>query len=326
MQQLPENVILFPKWRTILEEESLTALKEKKYAEALSKLDKLLSYQVDSYEIISGKLICLMELGRHQEAQDICEELLKRKDAHYYHYLHIYLTILFQTNQYDLLMEQVDFEFATNAVPPIMQEQFQQLYDMSSKMKADINVEHASAYLDDLTQAISSDDYKRQWQLIEDLRKLKTQPTKRIRSLLLNKDIHPVIKSAIFMWLQEVNDMDAVEIHKWDKQMTVKPSDIGKIHSLPVTKQILLIISELEQTNPSMFELLYKLIHHYMYVRYPVVPPEEDAEYIAKALKQVGSDYLNIHTMTSKDDNEKVKYYIEEIELCETLYASIIEE
>src|SRR5690625_7874970 len=100
------NVVLFPKWKTSLEESSLQAMKEKRYETALEKLDELLSYKVNHYEIIIGKIICLMELNRYNEAQNICEDMLQHKNEDYYHYLHIYLTLLFQTKQYDLLMEQ----------------------------------------------------------------------------------------------------------------------------------------------------------------------------------------------------------------------------
>ncbi|CDQ39410.1 tetratricopeptide repeat protein [Virgibacillus salexigens] len=326
MQNLPENVILFPKWRTVLEEESLQALKEKKYEDALLKLNKLLSYQIDSYEIISGKLICLMELGRHHEAQDICEELLKHKDEHYYHYLHIYLTILFQTNQYDTLMKQIDYEFQSNAVPSMMQEQFQQLYEMSSKMKADVSVEHTATYLDELHEAIEAEDYRKQWRLLEKLRKLRSDPTQEVISLLMKGSIHPVIKTAVFIWLQDINYKDKVKVHKWDTALNVKPDEVPNIHNQILFKQILLIIGELEQKDPSLYNLLLKLLNHYLYVRFPVLPGEEDAEWIAESLKYVGSSYLNIPSPTREESSIENRHYIEEIELCETLYESIIEE
>ena len=58
-----DNIILFPKWREMLEEESLQALKEKRYGTALKKLNKLIEHKVEDVEIFTGKLICLMELG-----------------------------------------------------------------------------------------------------------------------------------------------------------------------------------------------------------------------------------------------------------------------
>src|SRR5690625_4141626 len=110
-----------------LEKESLQALKDKRFAEALYKLDKLLSYQVNNHEILIGKLICLMELGRYEEAQDLSEELLELHNDNYYHYVHIYLTILFQTNQYDVLMEQVEYELESEEIQIYIEEQYIQI-------------------------------------------------------------------------------------------------------------------------------------------------------------------------------------------------------
>src|SRR5690625_5739355 len=80
VQNRQENVILFPKWKTRLEDKSLQAMKEKKYEEALENLNKLLNYHVNNHEVIIGKLICLMELGRYEEAQDYCEEVLRSEE------------------------------------------------------------------------------------------------------------------------------------------------------------------------------------------------------------------------------------------------------
>ena len=52
MSSRSENVILFPKLQKRLEEESLFALQEKRYEEALSKLNLLLSYHIDNHEIL----------------------------------------------------------------------------------------------------------------------------------------------------------------------------------------------------------------------------------------------------------------------------------
>lgn len=324
MQQ-PENVILFPKWRNVLEEESLAALKARRFEEALEKLNQLLSYQVNSYEIISGKLICLIELGRYKEAQEICEDVLQQKDKYYYHYLHIYLTVLFQTNQYDLLMEQVEEEFEKQELPALLKEQFDQLYEMSNKMKADVVVEHTTVYLDDLEQAIAANDYQKQWHLIEELRRTKSEPTRNVLALLAADDIHPVIKTAIIVWLQDIEYKETVEIHKWGKNIQLQPQAIGDIHNHTLARKILLLISDLEQKNPTLYELLKQLLYHYIYVRFPILPANKEAESIATALKTIGTKYLNSHDKLG-EEQRNINDYIEEIEQCETLYSSVIEE
>lgn len=321
-----DNVILFPKWKKTLEEESLQALKEKKYETALLKLNKLLSYQVNSHEIIIAKLICLMELERHSEAQDICEVLLNVKDENYYHYVHIYLTILFQTNQYELLMEQVEQDLRNEDLPAAIKEQFQQLYDMSDQMKNDVTIEKTTAYLDELNQAIDDNNHVEQWRIIQKLRKEKAQSSSDIIKYLMNEKVHPVTKTAMFQWLQDQGITYEVDIHKLDSQIRVVPANILDIASHSIVKQTLLQINELEQKDPSLFILLKQILYRYAYVRYPIMPPNDDVVHIAEALKHIGQEYLNIHIKMGERQSDTIIHYTEEIKACETLYMSMIEE
>jgi tetratricopeptide (TPR) repeat protein len=321
-----ENVILFPKWKDVLEEESVQALKDKRYEEALSKLDKLLSYHIRSHEIIIGKLICLMELDRHTEAQEICEELLTEKDEHYYHYVHIYLTILFQTNQYELLMEQVDYEFEMGDVPSPLEEQFQQLYTMSSKMKADLTVERSSSQLNGLVQAIEEEDHQEQWRIVESLRQMSALPTKTIPPMLANEKVHPVVKTVIMQWLAESDYNQKVSIHKFGRERIVTPSELEKLNEIAILHQARSLLEETEQKNPTLFDMLEKLLFRFLYVHYPILPPSEEVFQLAEAIKHVGQEYLGIHMEEESPQSEKMQQFSEEVMLCDSLYLSIIEE
>lgn len=321
-----DNVILFPKWKTVLEEESLVALKEKRYEEALGKLNKLLSYQVNNHEIIIGKLICLMELGYYDEAQDLCEELIAHKDKNYYQYVHIYLTLLFQTSQYDQLMEHIDYEWDTDQVPSPYKEQFKQLYDMSRKMNDQLKEEKMAKYIKEFTRAIDSQDHTKQWILIGNMRKIKAAPLQKIVvPLLIDKTVHPVVKTTIFQWLQEMNISHQIDIHKLDLQLTVNPVEIAELKKHGTVKQIMVLIGELESDNPTLFNLVEKILYQYAYVRFPIMPEANDTNLIADALSTIGGQYLNLHGQNVKQ-NEKVLHYIDEIKMCEALYMSVIEE
>lgn len=322
-----ENVILFPKWKKTLEEESLLALKEKRYEEALHKLDQLLSYQVNNHEIVIGKLICLMELDRYEDAQVLSEELLTNKNEHYYHYLHIYLTILFQTNQYVRLMEQIDLEFEVAEVPQPMKEQFQQLYDMSKKMNVEIKDEKYTEYINELLEAVKVQDHVKQWRYVENLRKINAvPPIKTATELLKDKIVHPVTKTAIFNWLQD-NEFDkSVVIHKLDMQIEAIPNQITSIQSHGIFKQILLLINKMEQKNPSLYQLMETLLYRYLYVRYPIMPSSEHIKQISIALTDIAETYLGIEHLQGEELDSDVLRYKKEIQLCETLYLSIIEE
>lgn len=325
MEKQSENVILFPKWKTALEEESLLALKEKRFEEALEKLNQLLSYNINDHEIVIGKLMCLIELGRFDEALDICEALLVNKDDNYYHYVHIYLTILFQTNQFNQLIEQVNEEFEDPTLPESIREQFQQLYDISSKMKENDIDEKSTVYVDDLLQAVKEMAHTKQWRIVENLRKLQSNPANKIIDLLEDEQVHPVTKTAILNWLREKELTEMVTVKKLDTQVTVKPIELLSIKSSVGVKEITLLISEIEQENPTLFTAVDQLLYRYAYVLYPLMPPTDDVVSIAKALRMIGEQYLNLPDNHAHVPDEMVEHYIEEINMCETLYASIIE-
>src|SRR5690625_7528204 len=96
-----------------------------------------------------------MEISRYEKAQDLNEELLELHNDNYYHYVHIYLTILFQTNQYDVLMEQVEYELESEEIPLSIEEQFIQRYNMSEQMNIDLLKEKSTEYIIELAEAVN---------------------------------------------------------------------------------------------------------------------------------------------------------------------------
>lgn len=319
------KVILFPNTKKQLEEEGLDALRKKKYKEALEKLNCLIEYHEGSHEIYIGKLMCLMELGCYKEAERLCEELLANKDAHYYHYFHIYVTILFQTSQYQHLMDLLEVEFEYNMIPDMLQEPFQQLYEMSENMKIGIDEDNSTSFMEELKEAVSENDYLKQWNLIEQLRRIHADPKENSVLLLENDQVHPVIKTALLEWFREAGLEKSVSIHKFDTKMMIQPS---KLIHISEENSYIAIMRELENRtadNPTLFNLLQQLIYRYFYVTYPFIPAESDAASITEAIYTLGNDFLQSDIQPEELD-AAAQSWIESIKICNSLYLSIIEE
>jgi tetratricopeptide (TPR) repeat protein len=319
------NVILFPKWQKVLEEESVEAIKEKRFEEALEKLDNLLSYQVKNHDIYTGKLICLMELERYDEAQELCESLIEEKDQHYYQYIHIYLTLLFQTNQYDELIQQLD-DLKPQYIPEELKEPFKQLYQMSKKMRLNADYDKSNLYLEALYDAVNQDNHSEQRRLVQQLKKLKIQPTEKVKAFLVDEHVHPLVKSEIYLWLKEVGHPEPIAIHKFGVQLEEVPIETQGLQDNDLYRLISERLVEVEQQDPSLATLMRTLLLHYLSVLYPIIPPKEDALYIAEALFEVGTDYLNSNSSDFNDKQEKVKKYIQEIKTTDLLYATIADD
>lgn len=331
MEKSNDNVIMFPKWKKTLEDESLHALKEKRYVDALEKLNILLDHDVTNHDVMTGKIICLIELGKYEDAEEICLQLLAAKDENYFPYLHIYLTLLFQTSQYQELIERLDDTFETEDIPEPIREQLVQLYDMSEKLYQETKEENSLNYLQELHDAIKEKETFKQWRILVKCRKLDISPyLGQLKELLVSEEIHPVIKTSIMQWLQEQKVNQNIEIHKLGIKKYINPSRLQDIYSHHVTKQILLLLNDIEQHNPSLFELIEKLLYRYLFIRYPLMPLDEELSFISKALKFLGEDYLQLKENKvgegAEDDKEKVDYYIKEIELSEKQYFTVLDE
>ncbi|MFD1065410.1 tetratricopeptide repeat protein [Oceanobacillus locisalsi] len=319
------KVILFPNTKKQLEEEGLHALQEKRYKEALEKLNCLIDYHEGSHEIYIGKIMCLMELGKYKEAEQLSEHLLARKDAHYYHYFHIYLTILFQTSQYQHLMDLLEIEFEHNMIPDMLQEPFEQLYEMSGNMKIGIDEDNARSFQKELKDAVQQDDYMKQWNLVDHLRRLHAEPEAENFKLLENPGIHPVIKTAVLKWLRDAGVDRSVHIHKFETNMIMQPSKLTKISN---EKSYIMIMEELEEKvkdNPTLYNLIGQLVYRYFYVSYPFTPDKKDVHAFTEAVHTLGQTYLQMGVQ-QEDLHSEAASWVESIKICNSLYLSIIDE
>src|SRR5699024_5055639 len=119
--------------------------------------------------------------------------------------------------------------------------QFTQLYELSSKMKQDVDIEKGKAYEIELQEAFEQGNYQAQWRIIEAIRKIKMKPPHSLIQSLQDNKIHPIIKTSIIHWLQDLGESVFVHIHKFGLELFINPIDIPSIESNPMTKQIMLI-------------------------------------------------------------------------------------
>ncbi|WP_226036501.1 tetratricopeptide repeat protein [Aquibacillus saliphilus] len=327
MDEKNDNVIMFPKWKSTLEQESMIALKEKRYDDALVKLNELISYDVNKHEIMMGKLICLMELGDYDDAEDLCQQLIGKNDQYFFDYIHIYCTLLFQQSEYDQLIEQLDEVFLKGDIPSPLQSQLWQLYEISKKLKIDNNEEKATYYINQLKTAVNKKDPVQQWRILNKSRAVTVNShLEYLKKLLITDEINPLVKTAVIEWLQEQKINQQVSVSKFECTQIFIPEQLSTINSHKTTIQILENLHDIEQDNPSLFELIKKLLYRYLYVRYPMMPSDNDLVYISKALKLLGYQYLQLDETVQVENEEKLNVVLLEIINSEKKYFEIIGE
>ncbi len=78
--------------------------------------------------------ICFLELGELEEAESVCEKMLKEGYGHYFTVLQVYMTILIQLKKYEEVKSTIEAVLEENQLPAESAEQFYKLLDFSRKM------------------------------------------------------------------------------------------------------------------------------------------------------------------------------------------------
>lgn len=315
---------MFPKWKVTLERVGLEALKEKRYKDASEAFEPLVEYGAANIDVITGLLMSWIELGLYDEAEELCQEQMKEDFEQYYHYLHIYITILFQSNQYEEIVNLLDEVFESEDIPHQSRTQLWQMYEVSRKLLEDRHKEEGTKFFDELMDALNTDDIHKQWLAIDQLKKQSPEPfLGDVRKILMEESVHPLIKSSIIEWFRDGGVEESVSILKFGQTSTVVPSELTQLHSDYIIKQIQMRLGQIEQNNPTMYEMINRLLYHYCYVRYPIFPDEKEVPILVEALKQLGHEYLQL-PFSINEELDNVDQYKSEIELCEQHYVFIV--
>lgn len=315
-----ERIIMLPGVKKSLEEQMYTRMKEQEFTEALAISNNLIEHEIDELNINIAKLSCLTSLNKLEDALIFIEGLLSTRDENYYAYFEIYLGLLYETNQYDEVMFILDEQ---EDIPKELQPKFNELYRIAFQTNEKIKMVSAKELLTELEVVINSEDDLKQWNLINQLRKLKVKPPDNIVDLLKLDTIHPVVKTSIFNWLKELDMKDEVEVIKFNQSKTFMPSETKSLtKNLAVTKTMLHLRS-VEEENPTLYQMIEELLIKYIYVNYPILYDENDAKLVAKALEVVSEQSLYGELDIELD--KEVVAYMNDIQYCYKVYFEVIE-
>ncbi|KGX89205.1 hypothetical protein [Pontibacillus litoralis] len=323
------DVVIFPKWKSSLENEAIAAFSKKQYDKALKRFNQLIEFDVATERVILNKLICLMELGQYGEAERLSSEQLDKSKEHYFYFLHIHLTVLFQTGQYEALMDILDDVKESSGIPPEMREQMDHIYEVSEKLRAEESRSEQEENLNELLVALNSDDFQLQWRLISRLRKGSIHPYLRdIASYLEDEKTQPVIKTVLLQWMHAQKVEMKVHVKKFGQSEHVIPEDLHDILHDPASVHILKLLSDVEQMNPTLYDFAKQLLFRYMFVRYPMMPEDKELPYVAKAVLELSYTYLQLEDESllqlKSFPTEEVQVWKQQIEYYEVHYYSIM--
>ncbi|KAB8134703.1 hypothetical protein F9U64_11225 [Gracilibacillus oryzae] len=324
MQEEKEKVIIFPKWKNNLEHEAKKAMEGRDFQTAFSYFQKLTENGVESPEVLTGKLICMMELNMEEEAEELCEQLIAKKDNHYYSYIHIYATLLFQASKYNQVMYLIE-DVLEEQVPSQVSGQLHQMYQLSKELQQQVDIQTKQEVLQKLTEAIKEKNDRQQWYMVKRLLYLGSQEDiSLLKEMLVNREIHPVVKTAILEYYIDNNLNGRIHIEKFHLEEAI---DLHNAEVIPekFLSGIYKNLEHLQQNDPTSFQMIQFILQRFAYVYTPFLPQEDNYSLFAETLEYyVSQSYQfevdEVHHLTKIKDQ-----YIKMIGVSETLYGSILE-
>ncbi|WP_347862635.1 hypothetical protein U0355_05720 [Salimicrobium sp. PL1-032A] len=323
MEKNKGEVVLFPKLKEKLRHEGLEAVRHHKYEEAIQSLETLLRHEEADDEVTTGLLIAWVGVGEYRKAEEVCLDRMKYSEGTYFQYLHIYITILFHDGKYKELMSLVEEVLDREDVPHDVRTQLWQMYKVSKDIEDNHKQEEERSLVQELQEAFEHGNLHNQWNLIQKLTP-HTLDEKQgfLEAQLMNKELHPVIKTAILEWFRKQGVQRPLEVHKFGKTLMFKPGGNNGGHDHYILKHIEYRLSSIEQNHPSMYELIVVMLYRYIYVRYPFLPTEEEVPLITQALKAMGYEYLQLQQAPNKIEAE-IGSYMQDIEVANQQYRAI---
>lgn len=324
MKNLNRKIILLPHIKRQYERKAFQALESKDYGRALKYLDQLIEHGEMSDEIIVGKIISLIELGNYKIANKLCQEMLKQSNEHYEMYLHIYCSMLFQTEQYDLLMKEIDQVIVEKgALSPFLEKALKDMYiiaeQIHEKERHITYVEH----FDQFITAIAENNITKQWKLLEQMKRSDMQIEPIFSDYLKDPSIHPLIKTAIFQWFMDQKINEEITILKFERSFSCKPASTPPLKKQTCYLKIIRLLEPYEQKNPTFYHMMEKLLFRYLYVLFPIMPKEDHTPFIKEALVKICSNESALHMDHLP---KEISQYIREITYCDQLYMEILDD
>lgn len=301
-----DDIIMFPVWRRQLEVESLDAVKQQNYEKALIHIEKLEQFHEATHEILTAKVICLMELNRFDEAILLCQKLMREDEENYYKYLHIYVSILFQTSQYDEVIDLLDEIKETEFIPDEFMHSLDQIYEMSKQLQETAPEMDVDEHIEQFIDSLELGNFREQWKLLSLHKKHSIKPyIERISPYLADSNLNPVIKTAILQWCMDSQINQVLEVEKFGKTGEFNPIELDDILDTKFAKAVLEHLENVEQSDPTLYLFIKQILYRFLYIYFPFKPDVELPEDIANAVLYLASKYLQL-------DLKKLNQYISE--------------
>lgn len=282
-----EKVIFYPGLVKRLIEKGMDALKEKDGEKAYQLFVSAEEHEPDHPQVLFGKMLSLVELGRLEEAVEHTSQLLYEGIGDYYDNLQVHISLLVQLGKYEQVVEMITAVLSENRIPANHAESFYQLLHFSRQMVRsddDFVVEPGTVHFTELEDMLQSTSLETQLAAITQLKENHhDQATSLLVAYIEREDIDLVLKSMAIGALQERNYDSWVQIEKLNRKLVAKPSELEDLSQTTFgTKVIQKLTEQLENENPLLLDFAVQICRAHLLALYPFLPePEKEAFWAA---------------------------------------------
>lgn len=291
-----QKVILFPRVKERLIEKGKDLIENKRYSEALQAFHEFTLLSTPTPEVRIAIVVCLLELGRYDEAKKKCKRLLETGEGDYFNILQLYITILLQISEYNEAVYTIETLLEEGKIPSQHLEHYYQLLEFSRKRVKPIESPEIQHEKKDYSMLIEEKDIMSKLKFIQTLGKEDVEDILPIlKEFLENRKQDPMLKTILIQYLQDHSVNQEFVINKFDNKIEFNPSVLTGMFDHPFAKSVLAKLEDyLEQENPTLYTAIKQIWEQMLFIMYPVIPQPINERLWAGALLYVGYQMYGI--------------------------------
>ncbi|WP_146551165.1 tetratricopeptide repeat protein [Rummeliibacillus sp. SL167] len=270
------NVIVFPGTVEKLIDEGQRYAENYQYDKAVELLREALQYTEDDEGLLSIYAFSLYETRNFQEAKAVCEKLLAIGSQLYIETMELYLTVLMELKEFRQVETLISSLLEEDVIPPESRDKFIRIQNLNA-MVADTQHKEQSGgiELEKVFEQFKADSFftqknLQQLQNLQAIRDMNLLPLKDLMvAIIEDKRAHPMIQSfVLYLLVQQQIDVE-VQVRKFGEMCTVNPKNLKFPEEMPVAKEVLKLVEEKLEQEPSALEMVQYLLTRHMFVTYP---------------------------------------------------------
>ncbi|MFC0557837.1 tetratricopeptide repeat protein [Halalkalibacter alkalisediminis] len=302
-----ENVILYPGLVKRLIEKGMEALKEKDGNKAYEFFLSAYEHEPENPQVLFGKMLSLVELGRLEEAVEHTDSLLREGIGDYYENLQVHISLLVQLGNYQDVVNILDAVLSENQFPSQYAESFYQLLHFSRQMVGDQEWLGQHDAKDEpipleLKTMLESDVLVLQSKAIQQLKEIENpESTKWLIEFIKKGDRDYVLQSMALHALKDKGCTEPIHMRKQGRELEIVPSELANIYQHTFHEQLLDLLSkELEHTDPLLFEIAKQLSTAYLWALYPFLPEPENAKWWTDVFQYCAAERMGLEEVVER--------------------------